>query len=67
MITVFLELDFNNCPRVLGSFDESPWCIVSIHLYSASCSAHQSEGLQVQKTQREKSSLERTRRGTLLN
>jgi len=33
------------------------YCIVSIHLYSASCSAHQSEVLPVQETQREESSL----------
>src|SRR6218665_555182 len=41
-------------------------CIVSIHLYSASCSAHQSEALPVRETQREESSLERTKRGTWL-
>src|SRR6218665_3506984 len=40
------------------------YCIVSIHLYSASCSAHQSEALPVRETQREESSLERTKRGT---
>ena len=34
------------------------YCIVSIHLYSASCSAHQSEALPVQKTQREELKLE---------
>src|SRR6218665_568477 len=33
------------------------YCIVSIHLYSASCSAHQSEALPVRETQREESSL----------
>ena len=38
------------------------YCIVSIHLYSASCSAHQSEALPVRETQREESSLERTKR-----
>src|SRR6218665_1015543 len=32
------------------------YCIVSKHLYSASCSAHQSEALPVQETQREESS-----------
>ena len=37
------------------------YCIVSIHLYSASCSAHQSEALPVRETQREESSLERTK------
>src|SRR6218665_677681 len=42
------------------------YCIVSIHLYSASCSAHQSEALPVQRTQREESSLERTKRGIWL-
>src|SRR6218665_2571492 len=42
------------------------YCIVSIHLYSASCSAHQSEALPVRETQREESSLERTKRGTWL-
>src|SRR6218665_3471487 len=41
-------------------------CIVSIHLYSASCSGHQSEALPVRETQREESSLQRTKRGTLL-
>src|SRR6218665_1084785 len=40
------------------------YCIVSINLYSASCSAHQSEALPVRETQREESSLERTKRGT---
>ena len=34
------------------------YCIVSIHLYCASCSAHQSEALPVRDTQREESSLE---------
>jgi len=38
------------------------YCIVSIHLYCASCSTHQSEALPVQETQREESSLERTKR-----
>ena len=42
------------------------YCIVSIYLYSASCSAHQSEALPVQETQRVDSSLERTKRGTRL-
>src|SRR6218665_1292062 len=42
------------------------YCIESIHLYSASCSAHQSEAFSVQKTQREESSLARTKRGTWL-
>ena len=37
------------------------YCIVSIHLYSASCSAHQSEALPMRETQREESSLERTK------
>jgi len=36
------------------------YCIVSIHLYS---SAHQSEALPVQETQREESSLERMKIG----
>src|SRR6218665_3754127 len=40
------------------------YCIVSINLYSASCSAHQSEALPVRETQREESSLERTKRRT---
>ena len=31
------------------------YCIVSTHLYSASCSAHQSEALPVPDTQREES------------
>src|SRR6218665_818894 len=30
------------------------YCIVSLHLYSTSCSAHQSEALPVQKTHRER-------------
>src|SRR6218665_1632442 len=34
------------------------YCIVSIYLYSASCSAHQSEALPVRETQREESSVE---------
>src|SRR6218665_3785971 len=42
------------------------YCIVSIYLYSASCSAHQSQVLPVQKTQREESSLERTKKCTWL-
>ena len=29
------------------------YCIISIHLYSASCSAHQSEALPVREAQRE--------------
>ena len=33
------------------------YCIVSVHLYSASCSAHQSEALPVRETQREENSL----------
>ena len=40
------------------------YCVESIHSYSASCSAHQSEALPVRETQREESSLERTKRGT---
>src|SRR6218665_279464 len=39
-------------------------CIVSIHLYSASCSAHQSEALPVRETQKQESRLELTKRGT---
>src|SRR6218665_423786 len=39
------------------------YCI-PIHLYSASCSAHQSETLPVRETQREESSFERTKRGS---
>src|SRR6218665_455735 len=42
------------------------YCIVSIHLYSASGSVQQSETLPMQKTQREENSLERTKRGTWL-
>ena len=41
-------------------------CILSIHLYSTSCSAHQSEALPVWETQREEWSLERTKEGTWL-
>src|SRR6218665_2083035 len=40
------------------------YCIVSIYLYSASCSAHQLEALPVRETQREESSVERTKRRT---
>src|SRR6218665_468413 len=44
------------------------YCIVSIHLLLLYIySAHQSEALPVQKTQREESSLERTKRGTWLS
>jgi len=42
------------------------YCIVSIHLCSASCNAHQSEAVPVQETQREERSFERTKRGTWL-
>src|SRR6218665_3305257 len=42
------------------------YCIVYLHLYNTSCSAHQSEALPVRETQREESSLERTKRGTWL-
>src|SRR6218665_801861 len=42
------------------------YCIISIHLYSASCSAHQSEALPMRETQREESSLERTKKDTWL-
>src|SRR6218665_75313 len=39
------------------------YCIVSMHLYNAFCSStHQSEALPVRETQREESSLERTKR-----
>src|SRR6218665_3611264 len=34
------------------------YCIVSVHLYSASCSAHQSEAFPVRETQREQNSFE---------
>jgi len=37
------------------------YCIGSVHLYSASCIAHQSEAPPVQETQREESSLQRTK------
>src|SRR6218665_2245325 len=37
------------------------YCIVFIHLYSASCSAHQSEVLPVRETHREESSLQRNK------
>jgi len=42
------------------------YCIVSIHLHSASCSAHRSEALPVRETQREESSLERMKRDAWL-
>jgi len=35
------------------------YCIVSIHLYSAFCSAHQSEALQVRETKREENQREK--------
>src|SRR6218665_1202748 len=41
-------------------------CLYSIHLYSASRSAHQSEALPVRETQKEDTSLERMKRGTWL-
>jgi len=41
------------------------YCIVSLHLHSAP-SAPQSEALPVRETQREESSLERTKRGIWL-
>src|SRR6218665_2306442 len=52
-----------------GGFDQEIniivlYCIVSINLYSASCRAPQSEALRVRETQREESSLERTKRRT---
>jgi len=62
-----IELQLEN--RCIFSFTKwiyCIYCIVSIHLYSASCSAHQSEALPVWDTQREESSLERAKRGTLL-
>ena len=48
----FLKLHFST-----WHLDMLDWfyCIVSIHLYSASCSAHQSEALPVWETQREES------------
>src|SRR6218665_408260 len=42
-------------------------CIVSIHLYSASQSAHQSEALPVRETQRYESRLQRTKIGDRLH
>src|SRR6218665_1942846 len=42
------------------------YCTVSIHSYSTSCSAHQSETLPVRETQGEESSLERTKRATYM-
>src|SRR6218665_2180918 len=41
------------------------YCIVSIHLYSAACSAHQSEALPVRETQREKRAVLRERKEAL--
>src|SRR5688572_5816491 len=40
------------------------YCIVSINLYSASRSPHQSEALPVRKTQRKERGLQTTKRGT---
>jgi len=41
------------------------YCIVSIHLYSISCSAHQSEALPVRETQREQRAVLRERKEAL--
>jgi len=53
------------CVKAAKELLRSPvlYCIVSMHLYSASCSAHQSEARPVWEIQREESSLERTKRG----
>ena len=46
-----------------GSYDRKhTYCIVSIHLYSASYSAHQSETLPVRETQREEKAVLRERK-----
>src|SRR6218665_987649 len=45
---VFTLSDSQKWRRKLGVL----YCIVSIHLYSASCSAHESEALPVRETQR---------------
>jgi len=42
------------------------YCIVSIHLYITSCSAYRSKAYPVRETQREESSLERSKRGTVM-
>jgi len=42
------------------------YCIVSMRLYSASCSAYQSKVLSVEETQSEGNSLERTKKDTWL-
>src|SRR6218665_1797180 len=56
MTNLFIEYNIlDNCTVL--------YCFISIHLYSAFCSAHQSEALPVRETQREESSLERTKRG----
>ena len=54
------------CTNVLQFLPKQQLYIVFIHLYSASCSAHQSEAHPVRETQREESSLERTKWGTWL-
>ena len=59
IVMMMIEYGYNNDDDVVH-------CIVSMHLYSASCSAHQSEALPVRETQREGGSLERTKKGSWL-
>jgi len=56
----FRSIQSNRCRLVIPN-------ILSIHLYSASRSAHQSEMLPVREIQREESSVERTKKGTWLS
>src|SRR6218665_2374782 len=55
---------FVHCQEITHCIFFVLYCIVSINLYSIFCSAHQPEALPVRETQREESSLERTKRRT---
>src|SRR6218665_4138264 len=51
----------------LRGMDALLYCMYCIHLYSASCSAYQSEALPMRETKREEKSLERRKTGTWEN
>src|SRR6218665_323648 len=58
-LLVYVETRMQNSDTkcILNSLTQAKlYCIVSVHLYSASCSVHQSEALPVQETQREQES-----------
>ena len=55
-ITYYHRLSHRTHQHLNRAHTEAGYCIVSIHLYSASCSAHQSEALPVRETMREESS-----------